>query len=309
MEIVSRDWVFEQKQFRRQKIEQLEYHAHGDCIHLGKISKGCSECFLRSSQTSFAIYTGCECNVACGYCYYDKNRTDATWNTASKIRNNLADLYALILTPNLDLKAVTYNSWGETLSYLPVIREAANTVRRWEQENNRKVYNHLYTNGILADETTLSLLKDWGIIELRFHPSASFFSDGVLKNMKKAAEMGFIVSVEEPSLPENKTRLIEKLPYFESIGIKHLNLVECQVTSDNKKYLDKTYPKGRIYRDHLWHMYDEGMVYDVMEEVIKNKYSFSMIDCNSRVEGCRASNQISLIPELVDWDMMKGACL
>lgn len=309
MKIVSRDWVFAQKYERRKKIEQLEYHAHGDCIHLGKISKGCKECFVRSSQTSFAVYTGCECNVACGYCYYDKNRTDTSWNTATKIRNNLADLYALTLNPDLDLKAVTYNSWGETLMYLAVIKEASDIIKRWEQSNNKKVYNHLYTNGILADEKTLSFLKECEVIELRFHPSASFFSDSVLKNMKRASEMGFIVTVEEAALPENKEKLLEKLSFFDSIGLKHLNLVECQVTTDNRKYLEKTYPEGKIYRDFLWHMYDEGMTYDIMEETIKSKYAFSIMDCNSRVECCRDSNQISRVPEFLDWNMMDGACL
>ena len=46
-------------------------------------------------------------------------------------------------------------------------------------------------------------------------------------------------------------------------------------------------------------MYDEGMVYDIMEEIIDKKYSFSIIDCNSRVEGCRDGHQ-NMILGLLD---------
>ena len=308
MKIVSRDEIIAEKITRRNTIKELECHANGDCIHLGKISPGCETCFIRNSFSSYAVYTGCECNASCGYCYYEKNRNDQNWNTSDKIRNCLADLYAFIMHPDTDLKKVTYNSWGETLMYPAILKESSNLIKRWEKDNNKKVYNHLYTNGLLADEEMLSFLKNCGIIELRFHPSASMFSNKVLRHMKLAVEMGFVVTVEEPSLPENKEKIIQHHPVFNEIGVKHLDLVECQVTSNNREYLEKKYPNGRIYRDFLWHLYDEGMVYDIMEEVIKNKYTFSVIDCNSRVECCRDTHQITRVPELVDWNMMEGAC-
>ena len=31
-------------------------------------------------------------------------------------------------------------------------------------------------------------------------------------------------------------------------------------------------------------MYDDGMVYDIIEEKVKNNYKFSIIDCNIRTE-------------------------
>lgn len=92
--------------------------------------------------------------------------------------------------------------------------------------------------------------------------------------MKDAVDMGFIVTVEEPSLPENKEPLMAYLEVLDKIGINHLDMVECQVTRDNKSYLESKYPNGRIYRDYLWHFYDEGMVYDIMEEVINKNILF-----------------------------------
>ena len=204
MLIISRDKIVGEKNIRREQIKELEYHAHGDCVHVGKISRGCKTCFVRNMYSSFAVYTGCECNVSCGYCYYEKNRNDQMWDTADKVKNNLADLYAMTVDGKTDFSEITYNSFGETLRYPAIIKEASDLIKRWEKDHDKRVYNHLYTNGILADKEMLEFLKDCGVIELRFHPSASFFSDKVMKNMKTASEMGFVVSVEEPSLPENK---------------------------------------------------------------------------------------------------------
>ena len=152
--------------------------------------------------TQFAIYTGSECNVKCPYCYYDPNRNDKSENSLDNIKRNLADLYSMILSPELDLKQVSYNSFGETLKYMSVIEEASNLIKRAEGVLNRKIYSHLYTNGTLATKEVLTQLKEFGITELRFHMSASNFSKLVKENMIMAKSMGFVVTVEEPALPE-----------------------------------------------------------------------------------------------------------
>jgi len=289
----SRDEIIKEKEVRRKQIKELEYHANNDLIHIGKISRGCRACFQRNGIDQFSVYTGVECNANCGYCYYDVKRNNNNYGTKQKISDNLANLYFQIMMSNGGLREISYNSLGETLMYPAVISEASKMIKRYQEDYNIKVYSHLYTNGILADNDMLDFLKDCEVTELRFHHSASNFSDKVLNNIKMAKEKGFVVTIEEPSLPENKDKIIEHLPIYNDIGINHLDLVECQVTPDNYDYLNKTYPNGKMYRDILWHLYDEGMVYDIIEEIIKNKYNFSIIDCNSRVEVCRKSEQIN----------------
>lgn len=303
MKIARRDEILALKESRRAEIEKLEYDDNGNCIHVGPISRGCRTCFIRRPGTFQDVYTGCECNANCGYCYYEKDRTDESWRTIEQINEKLGMLYQHSVNPSSDLLDISYNSTGETLMYMPIIEEAARIVRRIEAINKRRIYNHLYTNGILATHDVLERLKRCGVIELRFHPSASNFSKNVLDNMRDAVKMGFIVTVEEPSLPENKNKLLEHLEVFQEIGIKHLDIVECQVTRDNINYLDRKYPNGVMYQDKLWQLYDGGMVYDIIGEVIKNKYEFSVLDCNSRVEGCRASEH-HYIHEFVNWTSM-----
>lgn len=306
MRIESRDKIIALKEERRRHISVLQSSFYGDITHIGKISPGCSTCFYRSPTSTFAVYTGCECNVECGYCYYDKNRNDVNWNIPDKIANNLADYYAMALSPNVDVLEISYNSWGETLQYMHVLEEASKITKKLEYSRGHRIYNHLYTNGILATHDVLERLKQFGVIELRFHVSASNFSNKVFEHMKDAKRMGFVVTVEEPSLPENKEKILQHLPLFQEIGVKHLDLVECQVTPYNYDYLDKQYSNGVIFRDYLWHFYDSGMVYDVIEEVIDKGYEFSVIDCNSRVEACRETKQILDRPVPLDPNLMEG---
>lgn len=308
MNILSRDHVLSLKAAQRDSLP-LEYHARGDCVHYGKISRGCRTCFCRTTLSSYAFYTGAECQYKCGYCYYDPNRTDKTWGTDEKVRRNLAGFYEMMLHPQADIREVTYNSWGETLSYMPIIHEAAMMVKRYEKETGRSVYSHLYTNGYLATHKVLESLGEWGIKEIRFHMSAGNFFN--LHSLRIAKEMGFIVTVEEPALPLHQRSILELLDSLQEIGIHHLNLVECQVTPFNLPWFQKEYSTYSIYRDHHWHLYDNGMVYDIIRVMAlePKKYTFSVMDCNSRVECCRASNQITRVPELLDLSMMDSAIL
>jgi len=307
MRMVSRDEILREKLARRSKIGELRHSVKGDVNHIGKISTGCRSCFFRNSLTTFALYVGAECNVKCGECYYDHTRTDESYNMIQRTANNFADFYQRTLDPSFELREITYNSFGEPLMYMPAIMEAGKLVLRYQETRGRKVFSHMYTNGILATEEVLKQLKSIEVTELRFHLSASHWSEKVKKHMVIAKDLGFRVTIEEASLQEKKEDIFNHLPWFEEIGLDHLDLVECQVTDFNYKYLDKMYPEGRYYRDHLWHLYDEGLVYDVIEDVIKNNYSFSVIDCDSRVEMARTGEHLDKTPmnDILRWDDVK----
>ena len=105
--------------------------------------------------------------------------------------------------------------------------------------------------------------------------------------MALTKERGITVSVEEPAYPPEHDNILDHLPFFEEVGVKHMNMVEVQVTAFNRPDIEDEYPEGRIFKDHFYHLYDEGLCYDVMDAVEKNKYSFSVLDCNSHVENYR----------------------
>ncbi len=284
MRLVDFRDIFLEKIKRQSAIKELEIHAHGHCIHVSKISFGCGWCF--SKKELFQVSFGDECMSRdnCPYCFFGPCSDD---RPARPYRNNLVELLEMSAHPQWKPEIFSYNSWGETLlaltsGYQSLFIKADAVTRLIEERHGYKIYRKLYTNGLLASEDTLAFLKnELNIDEIRFHLSASKFSEVVYRNMQTASEMGFVVVVEEPSLPSHREQLFEMLPRIESIGVRHLDICEVEITPNNIQRLHALFPDGKMYRNACYHLYDEGLVYDLIEEVIKRKYTFSVIDCNS----------------------------
>jgi pyruvate formate-lyase activating enzyme-like uncharacterized protein len=278
-----RDIVFERAK-RQSRIKELEVHAHGHCIHVGKISFGCGWCFSKKAMFQLSVGTQCTCRDNCPSCFFG---SCSDGHTIQPYRDNLAELFESALQFDWKPEIFSYNSWGETLLALAggsreVFLRAASILQRVEERHAYKIYKKLYTNGLLATEDTLAFLKnDLDITEIRFHLSASLFSEAVYRHMETAKAMGFVVVVEEPSLPGHRDQLFAMLPRLEAIGAKHLDMCEVEITENNIQRLHALLPDGRMYKNMAYHLYDEGLVYDLIEEVIRRNYTFSVIDCNS----------------------------
>ena len=238
-------------------------------------------------------------------CYYDRTMKDPMYKQLEeKQKHDLLELYRLSLVDSFTPKYISLNTYGESFLYLDEYKKFTDIIKKIEEEKNIKVYTHIYTNGMYCDKNNLLKAKNMGIDEIRFHISALKFSEKILTYMHDAKQMGFVITVEEPSWLLHKTDLIYCLDLFNDIGIKHLDMVEVQITNNNFDAIDKAYPDGRYYKNALYHLYDEGLVYDIIEEVIRKKYNFSVLDCNSDVDRYRQTN--CSIP--TNPDIMKGAC-
>jgi hypothetical protein len=79
------------------------------------------------------------------------------------------------------------------------------------------------------------------------------------------------------------------LPVINEIGVKHLNLGEIEITKDNVSKISQMLPDAEIYQCYEMHLYDEGLVYDIIEEVLRKGYSYSVIDCNCFVKSIQRS--------------------
>lgn len=288
MKIVAYQEIMKEKLKRQDKLLKMgaQLHADGHCFHVGEISPGCRKCF--TSEQGSGVQVGTQCMYRCPYCYYDPNRVE---ESADSIKSVISDYFFNSLRPNQYRPTTfSYQSVGETLYYIDELEQIALLLDEMQRKTGIKQYRFMYTNGVLADKAMLKRMKEnLGLHEIRFHLSASNFSKTVLNNMKEAAKMGFILTVEEPSWPLHKEQIMELLPFFEEVGLKHLDLVEVQISDHNKGAIQQNYreDKWKAYKDFFYHLYDEGMVYDIMEEVINKGYSFSVIDCNSGVERCR----------------------
>lgn len=307
MKVVPYQEILEKKFKRQRELLAMgaELHANGHCFHYGKISFGCRDCY--TGEQSINLFQGTQCMCKCPYCYYNPSQEEILLTEQQEQKEIEIQKMKLREFENYRPAIVSYCSAGETLLYLDIFERYAAELYPLIYAKNINPYTFLYTNGILCNRENLERLKGIHVDEIRFHISASNFAPQVLENMRLAKEMGFLITVEEPSYPLNREKLFELLPFFEEIGLNHLDLIELHLTEYNKKRMEELYPGEEYlaFKDYFYHLYDNGLVYDIMEECIKKGYHFSVIDCNSGVERCRNNIDQDV---LFDWKSVEGMC-
>lgn len=285
MKILSIQEAYTKKFERQKKIKQLKYHAAGHCVHIGKISPGCNQCFLPIN--SLNILSGGKCNIDCPYCPSDKGIEGLS---KKEIRKMKLQILRSTCRPDFYISKISFSGGGEPLMYLNIITDFMKFFRNnVERYIKKKPWYYLYTNGILADKDMLLRLRELGFDEIRFHPGASNFSKKVYNHIEKAVPIFKAVSVETPTWPPHRKKLFEMLPIIASLGVKHLNLGEIEVNRFNYNRLTRILPRGKIYQCFEMHLYDEGLTYDIIEEVLKKKYNYSVLDCSCFVKNIQRS--------------------
>lgn len=302
MKLVNYQEIVEKKILEQKSIKELEYHASGHCVHIGKISPGCRRCF--TNEQGCGIQIGSKCMFNCSCCYYDRERKEEHINS---INNKISDFYYQYLSKNYKPLIISYQSTGETLLYIEYLEKFSDILKKNQEQHNINTYYFIYTNGILATKENLKRLKNMGVHEIRFHWSASNFSEQVLNNMEEASKMGFYLTLEEPSLPKNEEKLLNLLPILDKLNFSHLDIVEVQLTPYNINDLKKEYNDDNYlaYKDYFYHLYDNNLVYNLIKETINKKYKFSIIDCSSAVERCRHNKDQNI---LFDFNSIKNMC-
>ncbi len=306
MKTVELRTIMEKKWERRDELISLgaSLHACGNAFHVGEVSFGCRDCF--SGEASINLFVGTKCMFKCPYCYYDPDRNDDM--LLSELSKEVEfTAYKLKEMDNYRPCIISYCSAGETLLYIDILERAAGRIYPLIVQKGIRPYSFLYTNGVLADERMIERLSGMGVNEIRFHLSASDFSESVLENMRLAKKLGMLITVEEPSNPLNREKLLSLLPVFEEMGLDHLDMIEMRLTAENIATLENIFPGDEYccYKDFYYHLYDNGLVCDIMEEVLIRGYSFSVMDCNSAVERCR--NNVDQDVRF-SWESIEGLC-
>jgi len=286
MKIVPIQYVFKRKFARQEQIKKIKYHAAGHCVHVGKLSSGCYSCFMPDPyHKNFSF--GSRCNVNCTYCNSNKKEKDLTKKEIQRRKYYiLRESASVAFNPS----AISFSGGGEPLLYLDFIDEFMVFYRDLGKYMSKKPWYYLYTNGILATNDILLRLKDLGFDEIRFHLGASNFSNQVYANMKKAVRYFKAITVETPAWPLHRKKLFTMLPIIEDIGIKHLNLGEIEINAFNYDRIASVLPDGKVYHAFEMHLYDGGLTYDIIEEIVNKKYSYSVLDCSCFVKTMQRGN-------------------
>ncbi|MFB6340284.1 radical SAM protein [Saccharicrinis sp. FJH62] len=201
----------------------------GTKIFHNGISNGCSLC--GKGMWSCLFITG-KCNAGCFYCPAPQQTDELP--TSQGLTFETPEAYAEYVN-YFGFKGVSF-SGGEPLLYFERTLEYLKAVRSMCDPD---IYIWLYTNGILASEEKFRLLAEAGLNEIRFDIGATRYS---LENVKKASGIIPTVTIEIPSVPEEKNLIIELLPDLVKVGVKHLNLHQLRLTDHNAaKLLKRNY--------------------------------------------------------------------
>jgi pyruvate formate-lyase activating enzyme-like uncharacterized protein len=300
MRLIPIQEAFRRRFDRQAGIPGLEFHASGHCVHVGRVSPGCYACFAPDALR-LNLPLGSNCNCRCDYCYRHPGEPLLSSSHAKRLKAKLDIVNAIDAADHYRRAIFSFTSGGgDPLLHEDLLAEGMQFLRRVEGRMKVRPWYYLYTNGILADRDRLLRLGDMGFHEIRFHLGASGFSDGVYRNAAQAVEIFETVTVETPAWPPHRSRLFEMLPRLDAIGVKHLNVGQIEITPGNRDRIAEVLPDAEVFQCHAIHLDDGGLVYDLMEEVLRRRYRFSVLDCSALVKSLQRSPGMHVLHESVE---------
>jgi len=206
------------------------------------------------------------------------------------IQKHLAQEKQIITT---DAKMQYYEFTGvcEPLFYIPILQEFMRFFRGVvDPFMGTKGWAKVYTNGTLLNLGNMSRLKDSGFDEVRVHLGATNFSNTVYDNLTLAVKHITTVTIETPSWPLHRGKLLEMLPIIQNIGVKHLDICQVEIVSKAQlSRIEKTLGNIELYQAFYPVMDDGGLPEDIMREVLDRRYTYSVLDCNGFVKQSRSA--------------------
>lgn len=281
---------------RRAEVKEIQLDVSGHCAHLGGISPGCYPCF--GLALTWGVRLGEDaglpnvCNRDCVNCFRDRIVQDdyappSGWTLSQQAKDEILQYFLPFNRLAKEFVVYTFSGISEPLFYLPVIRQYLHYLRETIEKDILPVqgWAKIYTNGIRLDKAAVRQLADMGIQEVRVNLSASGFSAEVFHHLDEAVRRIPVVTVEVPSWPPARAKLLEMLPRIDAIGVKHLNICQVEImTREGLRRIVQALPEGEVYQGRWMMLDDGGMVEEIIREVAENKYRFSVLDCGAFVK-------------------------
>ena len=290
--LISSAKVAVERENKLEKIDGLNYQFNGACPHIGKMSPGCLSCFdlIDFGKT---IKLGSSCNLDCIYCH---DRPEKRKRSEREIKDQLAQVYRSSLDERLQrMERLHFCFTGcEPFLHFSRMRKFLEIAEKLQRKIPKNIRVKIYTNGLPLDEKKLDILErlEVGEIELRFHPSASDFSERVMRIMEQVAHRNFRLTVEETLYPPNRKKLLAHLPNFEKLGIHHLLLKEPRIFfADGIERIINDYPQAKFYAESKLYMYSEGLPYQVFDKYLSQSHSYNIFYCNPKTISFRGVNE------------------
>ena len=159
-------------------------------------------------------------------------------------------------------------------------------IRRFKEA---KVYQHLYTNGLLATEETLKALGEAGLDEIRFNLGAANCADQVIRNIKIAKKYIRTVGIETPMTPEFFDAFIKKKEMILDTGLDFINCAELHLNENNIGNYEgeNMYIARHGYISPIW---SRELTLKFMKMADEEKWDIAVHDCSNQTKFARNLN-------------------
>ncbi|MBU1094300.1 MAG: radical SAM protein [Firmicutes bacterium] len=261
-------------------------------IYVGSEQKfpyGCKSCLLGNGLG--AIRKTNKCNLECKFCYYygELDKQPAIVGDVWEIGGTLfyeqdIDLLLTIYDKPSGIAYVYLEPLVEIEKYYPVIKKF----------NDAGIYQHLYTNGVLATEENLKSLGDAGLDEIRFNLGATNCSDKVIHNIEIAKKYIKSVGIETPMTPEFFNTFFEKKDKILNTNLDFINCAELHLNESNiaNYFGESLYMSRQGYVSPIW---SRALTLKLMKIADDEKWNVAIHDCSNHTKFARhlnASNKL-----------------
>jgi uncharacterized protein len=249
-----------------------------------KFPKGCISCLMGTGLG--AIRKTNKCNIECKFCYNYGELDDIApigegmWDIGdTKFYEKDIDLLLSIHKKPTGVAYVYLEPFMEIEKYYSVIKKFSAA----------GVYQHLYTNGLLATEETLKALGEAGLNEIRFNLGASKCSDKVIENIKIAKKYIENVGVETPMTPEFFEAFFNKKQAILDTKLDFINCAELHLNDNNidNYYGENMYISRHGYISPIW---SRELTLKFMKIADEEKWDLVVHDCSNNTKFARDLN-------------------
>lgn len=249
-----------------------------------KFPRGCKSCLLGTGLN--AIRKTNKCNIECKFCYNygELNQIppvgEGMWEIGgTKFYEKDIDLLLSVYRKPTGVSYVYLEPFMEIEKYYSIIR-------RFKEA---KVYQHLYTNGLLATEETLKALGEAGLDEIRFNLGAANCADKVIRNIKIAKKYIRTVGIETPMTPEFFDAFTKKKEMILDTGLDFINCAELHLNENNIGNYEgeNMYIARHGYISPIW---SRELTLKFMKMADEEKWDIAVHDCSNQTKFARNLN-------------------
>ena len=261
-------------------LQNRTYYVGGD----DKFPKGCQSCLLGNGLS--AIRKTNKCNIECKFCYnYGELDNippigERMWEIGgTKFYEKDIDMLLTVQGKPTGVAYVYIEPFMEIEKYYSIIKKF----------HSYGVFQHLYTNGILANEENLKALGEAGLDELRFNFGASNCSDKVIENIAIAKKYIKYVGIETPMTPELFEGFLKKKDRILATNLDFINFAELHLNANNIY----NYSEDNMYisrHGYISPIFSRELTLKMMKIADDEAWGIAVHDCSNRTKFVRGLN-------------------